>query len=127
MMTGTTGHLLLHQEAIDGLLSAHALHNLAVEVDKESTTETAGNPGQRSRLSARVHHTDVGWGHGMGQTHSPDDGEGRQFLQVKGEVEAEAGFEERCDGLWGHGGCKQGWVVGPWCLQPPTPCGYLHL
>lgn len=32
---------------------------------------------------------------------SPDDGKGRELLEVEGEVEAEACFEESRDGLWG--------------------------
>lgn len=38
----------------------------------------------------RVHHT---------QHNSPDDGEGRKLLEVKGKVEAEARFEEGGDGF----------------------------
>lgn len=57
----------------------------------------------------------------MGRPHSPDDGEGGQLLQVEGEVEAESGFEERCDGLWGHGGGQRGRVDDPGAPQPPTP------
>lgn len=64
---------LLHQEAVDGLLAAHELHDLAVEVDEERAPKATGDP---------------------------DDGEGGQLLQVEGEVEAESGFEERCDGLF---------------------------
>lgn len=70
---GREEQALLHEEAIDGLLAAHELHNLAVEVDKECTPEAAGDP---------------------------DDGKGRQLLQVEGEVEAEAGFEQCRDCLF---------------------------
>lgn len=57
----------------------------------------------------------------MGQPHSPDDSEGGQLLQVEGEVEAESGFEERCDGLWGHGGGQWGRVGDASAPQPPAP------
>lgn len=44
---------------------------------------------------------------------SPDDGKGRELLEVEGEVEAEARFEEGSDGLWGanksHDGLVERW------------------
>lgn len=135
---GLDRHLLLHEEAVDGLLPAHELHDLAVEVDKECTPKAAGDPGQRTceclpsattatdttittcqqclcrpRAMARV----PGW------PHSPNDGEGRQLLQVEGEVKAEAGFEQRRDRLWGMAGVR-GLVGGS--LRPPPHQGYLH-
>lgn len=54
LVVGTRRHLLLHQEAVDGLLAAHELHDLAVEVDEERAPEAAGDPGGEPGVSARV-------------------------------------------------------------------------
>lgn len=35
------------------------------------------------------------------ETHSPEDGERRQLLKVKREVQTETGLKESSDGLWG--------------------------
>lgn len=39
-----------------------------------------------------------------GETCSPEDGERRQLLKVKREVQAETGLKESSDGLWGERG-----------------------
>lgn len=131
-MLGTAGHLLLHEEAVDGLLAAHELHDLAVEVDEERAPEATGNPGQSQgkRCPAATTSTTsaatatpgaIGWV--LGWPHSPDDGKGRQLLQVEGEVEAEAGFEQCRDCLWGMVGVSRAGQATP----VPSPClRYLH-
>jgi len=51
--------------------------------------------------------------------HSPDDSKGGQLLQVEGEVEAEAGLEQRRDRLWG--GQRGSAGPGGGMPVPPTP------
>lgn len=61
-----------------------------------------------------------GWARGRGteaQQNSPNDCKGWQLLQVEGEVEAEAGFEQSGDGFWG----KERALCGDKPPPPPRP------
>lgn len=52
-MQGYLYALLFHEEAINGLLLAHELNDLAVEVHKKGPTEATGNP-EREEERARL-------------------------------------------------------------------------